>query len=188
MANTPPIPDRRVQRTREVLRHTLVSLLAERSWDDINIRDLCEHANIGRSTFYLHFRNKEELLVAALDGLRAWLNAQAGAAQTATNPLPFVRGLIEHAYEQRTLFRAIIGRRSGHVVQKRFQEMITRLVGESKTIPGSGWQREATISYIAGALVQLLAWWVNGGTQQSAHEIEELFFSLTRPMLHRPPA
>jgi len=177
-------PDRRIQRTRDALRDALIALMTERGWDEINIRDLCTRANVGRSTFYHHFQNKEELLVGSFDDLRAWLNARTGPKGTGKNPLPFVRGLIEHAHEQRILFRTVIGRRSGHVVQKRFREMVIRLVKDSGAVPGSGWKREAAISYVAGALVEMLAWWIDMGTKQTVDEIEAHFYTLTLPVLH----
>ena len=51
---TQPV-DRRSLRTRTALRDALLGLIAERGWDEIAVQDLCERANIGRSTFYLHF-------------------------------------------------------------------------------------------------------------------------------------
>jgi AcrR family transcriptional regulator len=177
--------DRRVQRTRDALRNALISLLEERGWDDINIQDLCERANVGRSTFYLHFQNKEELLVGGFDDLRAWLRAQSAPAETIVDTMPFVRGLIEHVHEQRNLFRAIIGKRSGHVVQKRFREMVCQLVEEEVVHPQSGWKQKAGARYIAGALVELLAWWVDSGKGHAADEIEALFYQLALPCIRQ---
>lgn len=177
--------DRRVQRTRDALRVALITLLEERGWDDINIQDLCELANVGRSTFYLHFQNKEELLVGGFDDLRAWLRTQSARKKTEVNAMPFVRGLIEHVYEQRNLFRSIIGRRSGHVVQKRFREMVCRLVEEEGVRPHAGWKQKAGARYIAGALVELLAWWVDSGKSHTADEIEELFYQLALPSIRQ---
>ncbi len=171
-----------MQRTRRALRDALISLLVERGWDDINIQNLCERADVGRSTFYIHFQNKEELLVSGFDDLRAFLRMQAAEKNGAADPLGFVRGLIEHAYEQRTLFRVIIGKRSGHVVQKRFREMVSQLVEEELSLP-AGWQRDAGIRYVAGALVELLAWWVDAGNARSADDIEQLFYRLTLPVI-----
>ena len=177
--------DRRVVRTRDALRIALITLLEERGWDDINIQDLCELANVGRSTFYLHFQNKEELLVGGFDDLRVWLRAQSISVKTTADAMPFVRGLIEHAYEQRNLFRCIIGRRSGHVVQKRFREMVCKLVEEEVLPPHAGWKQKAGARYIAGALVELLAWWVDSGKGHTADEIEEFFYQLTLPSIRQ---
>ncbi len=175
--------DRRVQRTRDALRVALITLLEERGWDDINIQDLCELANVGRSTFYLHFQNKEELLVGGFDDLRAWLRTRR--EETKVDAMPFVRGLIEHVHEQRNLFRSVVGRRSGHVVKKRFREMVCRLVEEEGVRPHAGWRQKAGARYIAGALVELLAWWVDSGKSHTADEIEELFYQLALPSIRQ---
>jgi AcrR family transcriptional regulator len=177
--------DRRVQRTRDALRIALIALLEEHGWDDINIQDLCERANVGRSTFYLHFQNKEELLVGGFDDLRAWVRIQAAQRKTETDAMPFVRGLIEHVYEQRNLFRSIIGKRSGHVVQKRFREMVCRLVEEEIVPPHASWKQKAGARYISGALVELLAWWVDSGKEHTADDIEELFYQIALPSIRQ---
>src|SRR5512143_364641 len=111
--------DRRTQRTRSALRDALLSLLMEKSWDELSVQDICTRADIGRSTFYLHFPSKEELLSGSLDDLRSALNAAVeanGKKDKAGQPLAFVRGLLEHLYEQRRLCRSIFGRRSSHTV------------------------------------------------------------------------
>ena len=177
--------DRRVLRTRRALRDAMISLLVEQGWDDINIQDLCDRADVGRSTFYMHFQNKEELLVSGLNDLRGALQAQATSSrQRAAGAMPFVRGLIEHVYEQRMLFKSIIGRRSGHVVQKRFREMVTQLVDDDVSrLASASWQRDAGAHYLAGALAGLLSWWMDAGNALSADDIESHFHRLTLPVI-----
>lgn len=177
--------DRRVQRTRRVLRDALLSLLPERGWDEISVQDLCERADIGRSTFYLHFRNKEELLASGLDDLRKALLAQAaGVGHAPPVTLAFARGLIDHVGEQRKVFRSIVGRRSGLVVQTRFREMVLQLVEEDIALRvAAGWERDAGARYIAGAFIELLAWWVDAGKARSSSDIEKHFHQLTAPVI-----
>ena len=184
-ANAPQPPDRRVQRTRRALRDALLSLLPESGWDDISVQDLCERADVGRSTFYLHFQNKEELLVGGLSDLRSMLRAQAITVGDARpGVLTFVRGLIDHVDEQRKLFRSIVGRRSGHTGQIRFREMVMRLVAEEIALHAAGgWQRDAGARYVGGALVELLAWWVDASKARSADDIERYFHQLTAPVI-----
>ena len=173
--------DRRVQRTRAALRDALLSLLMESGWDDVNVQDICERANVGRSTFYMHFQNKEQLLDGGLSDLRGMLRRQGSAKQEGVpDILPFARGLIEHIYEQRKLFRSIIGRRSGHVVQTRFREMVLQLVEEDLSrFLAAGWQRDATVHYVAGAFVALLSWWVDARGARPIDEIERHVHRLT---------
>src|SRR5947207_12706205 len=53
--------DRRTQRTRQNLTHAMVDLVSEKRFDDITVQNLIDRADIGRSTFYTHFRDKEDL-------------------------------------------------------------------------------------------------------------------------------
>lgn len=109
--------DRRAARTRQALTRSLIELLAERGWDDIGVQDVCEHADVARSTFYLHYESKEDLLQGGLDNLRAVLRANAPSAADATRGwtgFAFVPGLLEHVQENQQIFRSVVGRRSGY--------------------------------------------------------------------------
>jgi AcrR family transcriptional regulator len=58
--------DRRVARTQKLLRDALHSLIHERDYDSIVVKEILDRANVGRSAFYAHFRDMDELLVSAL--------------------------------------------------------------------------------------------------------------------------
>lgn len=60
-------PDRRIQRTRSLLHEALVGLLHENAYDEIAVQDILNLANVGRSTFYMHFRDKDDLLVSGIE-------------------------------------------------------------------------------------------------------------------------
>jgi AcrR family transcriptional regulator len=61
--------DRRVQKTRKLLQDALIELVAEQSYESVSIREILEKANVGRSTFYAHFQDKDQLLHSILDRL-----------------------------------------------------------------------------------------------------------------------
>jgi len=185
--------DRRVQRTRIALRHALIELITEQGWDDFTVQDVCERANIGRTTFYLHYPNKDALLQGGLGELQTELRRQtrersaaAGANGEALKGFGFAVGLIEHAIEQRTLFRGLIGRRSGYVVQQRFREMVIRLVEEELPTSVGALPNEAVARWLAGAFVELLSWWVEQQTPIPPQELAALFNELSRPALEQP--
>lgn len=54
--------DLRVQRTKKALITTFSDLLETKSFENITIQDVCEKANVRRSTFYRHFNDKYDLL------------------------------------------------------------------------------------------------------------------------------
>ena len=53
--------DRRTNRTKRSLSEALVGLIKEKRFDDITVQNVIERADVGRSTFYSHFRDKEDL-------------------------------------------------------------------------------------------------------------------------------
>lgn len=180
---TPHPRDRRVLRTRHALHDALIELILERGWDKVSIQDVCDRANVGRSTFYTHYADKEELLIGGLDDLRHGLR-QLAPLEGGARPLGFVRGVIEHADEQRRLFRAVIGKRSGHLIQQRFRRMLFDLVHEDlAALTTSGPHLDATARYLAGALAELLTWWVDTRNGYLAADVEKLFLQLTNPVL-----
>ena len=184
-----PLPknaDRRIIRTRGALINALLSLLSEKGWDELSVQDICDRANIGRSTFYAHFQNKEELLASGFNHLReALLQLPERNDPGQSVRFRFVGGLIEHLYEQRRVFRAIVGRRSGHILQTRFRELIQQLVSTDLEKVGiAGWRRDATARYLAGALFELLAWAIDNDSVRSASDVEVFFQRHSEQVIH----
>jgi len=68
--------DRRVQRTQQLLRAALLSLIEEKGFEALTLQEIIDRANVGRATFYAHFDRKEDLLVSGLDGLRLALSSR----------------------------------------------------------------------------------------------------------------
>lgn len=187
MRATSKEPDRRVIRTRRALLDALLLLMAERSWDDISVQDICARADVGRSTFYLHYQGKEQLLDGGLSELRQAVQLQSKAHDDGKHGrLRFARGLIDHVFEQRKLFRSIIGRRSGHVVQRQFRQMVLQLVEEDllRTVKAS-WQRDACVHLIAGAFVELLTWVAETKGRVTAGEVEDHFRQSMLPAINK---
>ncbi|OGU22406.1 MAG: hypothetical protein A2580_02830 [Hydrogenophilales bacterium RIFOXYD1_FULL_62_11] len=189
-ANAPV--DRRSLRTRTALRDALLELIADRGWDEIAVQDVCERANIGRSTFYLHYPNKDALLQGGLEDLQAELQRQTSARSDNASPsagalegFHFALGLIEHVYEHRKVLRGMIGRRSGHVVQQRFREMVIRLITDELPVSTGNVPRGAVARWLAGAFVELLSWWIDQRTQLPPKELAVLFNELSRSALEQ---
>jgi AcrR family transcriptional regulator len=163
-------------RTRAALRQALISLILERGWDAIGIHDICQRAKIGRSTFYTHFADKEELLLTGFDELRRALRMPR--SDGSPEGLRFARGLLEHAHENRRLFRALVGKRSSLAVQRRFLQLIVELLAEEL-----GARDEPTLNYLAGALFQLVFWWLEARKPLPPLELDALFQRLSAPVL-----
>ena len=94
--------DRRSARTRQALTSAFVELILTRGYEAVTVADIIERANVGRSTFYLHYAGKEALLAASLERPCQGLAACIGGAATAQTLTP----LLEHFRGQRRLNRA----------------------------------------------------------------------------------
>ena len=175
--------DRRVRRTRGALKEALVELIVERGFDGFSVQDLCDRADVGRSTFYLHFADKEEVLAGGFADLGRELRAQLGRSGAA-GPLAFSRGLFEHAQGHRRVFRALVGRRAAHVVQGKMRALVTELVREdlAARLP-AGARRDAAAAFLAGALFELLIWSLESRPPTTAEEADALFHELAGPVL-----
>jgi AcrR family transcriptional regulator len=179
----PKSTDRRVNRTRTALREALITLILERGWDETSVQDVCDRGDIGRSTFYTHFVDKEDLLVSGFDEVRRTIRA-LGGNDSEQKPLAFVRGMAEHVNENRSLFRAIVGKRSGQAVQKRFQQLLLDLVQEDLArVATAGPRLDATVHFVSGALFQMFIWWVDSRNSFRPTDVARLFDELTTPVI-----
>ncbi|MFT3710876.1 MAG: TetR/AcrR family transcriptional regulator [Archangium sp.] len=183
MAKTKAV-DRRVARTRRTLLEAFVALMVERGWDNFGVRELCERADVARSTFYLHYADKEELVAGSIDDLRRGLRAQLAAQPQRKGPLGFSLALAQHAHEQRRLFIAVVGKKSGLFVQRKFRDMVFQLVREDlQAVLREGPARDAAIAFITGALLELLTWSLESRSSPGAEETDRLFLTMATPVL-----
>ncbi len=180
--------DRRVRRTRRALQEALLSLMAEKGYDEVTVADLIERADVGRSTFYNHYADKADLLDDCLDGLRAMIgpgpapDAGPGAPDRLLGfSLPFLR----HAGEQRPLARAMTDRAKatpllGHVERVIVEAIRAELPsGTAGPVPV-----EAVLHYVAGTFLALLTWWLNDEkTHHTPEQIDQIFRALVTPGL-----
>jgi len=169
--------DPRVRRSRERLHQALVALILERGWDRVSVEAVCERAKVGRSTFYVHFADKEDLLIGGLEHVRDDLLRMRLA-----QPFGFVRGLVAHAGDSRRMFRAVIGKRSGLAVQRRFREIVGELMTADLRAQRVPERALATTSrFLAGALVELLLAWMDARDAES--DVEQRFAELAAPVV-----
>jgi AcrR family transcriptional regulator len=175
-------PDRRVARTRQQLRDALVELVLERGgWDVVTVRDVCERANIGRSTLYLHFADKEDLLFSGFAHLEAALeNARAATPGT----FAFARDLLAHTQEDLRLFRALASTPLSRKVIAHLRGISIRLVtSELDSLRMAPAQAPLVARYIAGGLIELIVSGLEGSTRRTVDEMAASFVTLTPKLL-----
>lgn len=183
--------DRRVERTERLLRGALVALVREKGFEALTVQEIIDRADVGRATFYAHFDNKDDLLASGFDDLRAALRARQREALARGRTLEdrvfgFSRDVFAHANEHREVFRAMVGKRSGAIVERLLHKLLIELLREDVTAAVGGTrsrdvQAEALVQFLAGALFGLLMWWIDGRQRVSEAEIDSLFRTMALP-------
>jgi AcrR family transcriptional regulator len=177
--------DRRIERTRQRLRETLLSLIVEQGYEKLAVQDILDRAEIGRATFYEHFRSKEDLLGSGIEQLRGHLLKEWKSAPV--ERLGFTLALFRHVDGHRRLYKAIVGRESGLIVERKMRRMLADLVREDLKSRKSAGQNAASIDlaiqYVVGALWSVLTWWLDYRVPLPPEEMNSIFRQLTFPGL-----
>jgi len=189
---TAKVEDRRIQRTRALLLSALLELIVERGYEEVTVQDIVDRANVGRSTFYKHFLDKRELLLTGVDGLQGLLPQPGATQDSSTAPggrlLGFSLPLFQHVQSNFRFCRALLGPRSGAIVEPRIQCILADLVREELVAcVGAGAvlavPLDVVVQYTVSAFLGLLRWWMEQPTPGAAEEIDRQFRALTIPAI-----
>jgi len=161
------VPDRRVRRTRKLLHDAFLALVIEQGYEKTTIQHILDRADVGRSTFYVHFRDKEALLTASFDGIRDQLEHELASIDATSQidvTLPAAL-LFEHAYRNQRVYRALCGRQGGAVVQRYLRRLIGDLLRKHLrpqfTRAGTGVPADVAAEFYTSAALGLLVWWID---------------------------
>lgn len=172
--------DRRVVRTRELLQKALIELLGEREYDAITIQDIVDRANVGRTTFYLHYDNKDELFISCHETIvrdfrigplhplsrKEMLSPEAPIGMTSA---------YQHLQDARPLLYSIFQGKDSLMILRRIRDWNAQEIEAS--LRAAFDEAESTVpldvlaNYIAGAQIALVQWWLE---KRQPHTIQEL--------------
>jgi AcrR family transcriptional regulator len=179
-----PTPDRRTRRTRKLVQHALHTLMAKGRYDAITVQSIVEQADVGRSTFYAHWQDKEDLLVQNFEEVLE----EFGTA-TVGEPLLPVAALFRHVQEQYHFYDSLEGGQGLTIIKKRMMTHFTERVmvrltmllppGRTPTLPIS-----ILATYIGGTLLTLMEWWLARKMPHSPDQMQSMFYQLVQPTIH----
>ena len=176
--------DRRVQRTRKMLREALVALILEEGYDEVSIQDITEKANLGRATFYLHFRDKDELLLEVMDQLVVAFIEQVPqgiAAQWHLEDTKSIVKFFDFAAEHYDLYRILTIGRGGITAARQLHTSIAENIKAylQSEQDQRGTEPAVPIDFIAnhlsGALLATIYWWLESDLPYSSEEMATMF-------------
>ena len=193
--------DRRIQRTRLALRTALLDLLKQKNYDDISLEEITEHANVGRATFYLHYKDKEDLILEQFSEMAneraetlseipfsAWFpadDAPESKSQKNISPRPLLM-VFQHIKDNSDLYYILLksskSSRNVERIRKISTEAIvsfvqTKIANDPIPILFKV-PIEFFAAYFSGALLSTVDWWLEEGMHYSPEELTVMFRSL----------
>jgi AcrR family transcriptional regulator len=179
--------DRRINRTRNLLRDALIELILENSYDAVSVQDIAARADVGRATFYLHYRDKDELLLECVDAIvAAFLQQvqQQNVEEWVSSDGAPMQKVFLFARQNADLFRVIMRGHGGIKASQRLQSIVaertsqgvlasTRQSGVQLTVPV-----EVISNFFAGSLLALINWWLENDVTYSAEQMAQMFRKL----------
>lgn len=153
--------DRRVTKTRNAMRIAFVELMQTTPWDSINIKMICDLADVSRSTFYTHFESKEDLLNFAFQALHQQLSFTNDERSIDTNQrFAFLPSLLDHVSTHCEIFTMHGSTAAGIEIFSRFRKVIANLAKDEVTASLLN-EKLSTgdVEFIAGGIFSMLEAW-----------------------------
>lgn len=180
-------PDQRIRRTCERLGSALLALIQEKPINDVTVQEVLDRASVGRSTFYLHYRDKDDLLLTQLEGFLKTMSTALSLHKEVSDRVVPVEELFAHIGNQNKLYRALGNSGRLHdffdLAQGYFARGIEQRLRDSKRLSNLAPnlpQRElaARASALAGGMLSMLRWWLDRGEKESPRAMDELFHGM----------
>lgn len=179
--------DFRVKKTRRALLEALRVLLAEKSFDDITVTELCERAEVRRVTFYTHFNDKEELFAYMIREMQKSFYRENGAAVKTQTPVSYCANILGYILdfmeENEQISETVMASSAKNLVL----DALTKQIGtdlrwcfpsterQDTSIPADS---EILAILCSGALLNCARWWVTQGKQMSKKDLTAQFNAL----------
>ena len=181
--------DRRVRRTRELLQKALIELISERGYDAITIQDIVDRANVGRTTFYLHYSSKDELFVSCHEAIisKFRIGPLHPLSREELLSLEAPHGMTSayrHLEEARALLYSVFEGKDSLLILRRMRDWSARDIEanlrsafpeEDSVIP-----LDVLALYLAGAQIGLVQWWLEKRQPHTLEDLAQMFHRLQR--------
>ena len=183
--------DRRILRTKLAIREALVDLIDEKGFDALSVRDITERADINRGTFYLHYRDKFDLLeqtelgiIQDIEEIILQANSLNLADFNSTDkPLPIVVTMFEYLKENAALMHAILGLKGDVTFQNQLRKAVEKnlklgflagIKAENFLVPS-----DYLIAYVLSAHFGVIQVWLQNGCVESPKEMAIILSKLS---------
>ena len=157
--------------------------MQEQPFDSITVQHILDRAEIGRSTFYSHFSDKNDLFLSDLEDFFEGMSTLLLRSREESNRIVPVREMFAHIAEMRTLHNAFVAADKHHEFMELGQGYFARAIDQrlAEMAPTTGIappRRTATAHAFAGSFLSLLSWWIAQPAPPSAEEMDQIFHQM----------
>jgi AcrR family transcriptional regulator len=171
--------DQRIRHTRDRLGDALMELALEKPFDAITVQDVLDRAGVSRSTFYVHYNDKDDLFISDVDEFFEGMATTLSRHADSSDRIAPVRELFAHVADASRFHKAIVASGKIHDVlelcQGHFARGIELRLAELQRARGITAQRHAVAQALAGALLSLLLWWIKAKMPTSPAYMDNLY-------------
>jgi AcrR family transcriptional regulator len=183
--------DRRVHRTRDLLQKALIELIGERGYDAITIQDIVDRANVGRTTFYLHYTSKDDLFmschIAIVSDFRAGplhLHPISREALLSPEAPPGVASAYQHLKKAWERLYPIFRGKDGTLILRQIRDKSSQAIEANLRAAfaeaDSAIPLDVLANYLAGAQIALVQWWLEKRQPHTPENVAQAFHRLQR--------
>ena len=177
--------DRKTRYTRMVLQDSLIALMKEKPIGKITIKELCEMADVNRSTFYAHYTDQYDLLRNIEDDVLVWLKEAVATILNKTDKsgtMEVLEQLLQYVVENGRHLQVLLSEQGDIDFQKElFAQIYNSMSSPSPSNTGLGKEEELFIFVVNGS-VGLIQHWLKNGFHKSAQEMAETIYSMANPI------
>ena len=168
--------DRRARRTQAAVRGAFTDLLFARGLDAIAVRDIAEKADIARSTFYLHFTGKEDVLRACMS---PFLDVFASCTTAPTRPST-LEAVLSHMAERRRVSDAIFSGNARSVLSRALAAAIESALGDATAVTAPSMPLRLIAASVAEMQLALLEGWLRGRGHAKPDQVADAMYAASR--------
>lgn len=179
-------PDRRISRTKRALKEALTALILEKGYEAVTVQDIIDRADIGRSTFYAHFVDKDELMMAVFADLDT-PGPDTADWRPEDPPFAWTLQLFRHFGSGKRIFKAVAGSQSGGLARRETERWLDRLAREELRrlhVHKRHHPREVDVvaSFVVGTFLGFMGWWMREENEYlDAETVDQAFRALVLP-------
>jgi len=182
-------PDRRIERTRQLLSQALMDLIIERGYDSITIQEITDRANVSRATFYLHYDDKDDLLYQSMTKIYdALVESHEGLMPIDVSEADYPTaqcsdGDFQHVAEYADFYRVMLSKNGSMEFTLRVMSYLTQVMMPALEMKLDGHEPKIPLemisAFLAGAQVGVTKWWIENDMKYSSEEVAKMHFFLS---------